>query len=429
MRSDRRRTVLTASVAIAMLVLTACGGSDFETQDDGDASADSEGGGGDAEAPSADADGVELQLFGFSSSPAEDQELTAIIDAYNEQSPNSAVFNPQPEYDTTLQAALAGGEPPDVFYVDSNRLPDFVESGVLASAEGQIDDDGDFYPALRDAFSYDGTFWCPPKDFSTLALQYNVQMFEEAGVEPPTTWEELASAAEALTTDDHVGLVLGTEYPRWGAFMFQAGGAVTDDDFTEMTVDSEANRTAFEFLEQLYADGYAATAPDLDAGWPGEAFGSEDAAMTIEGNWMVGAMSNDFPDVEWASAELPVGPEGPGTFAFTVCYAVASNAPNPEASWDLVNYLVGAEQQLAYTTQFPVMPSRESLEDDWLEAHPELEAYIAGADYARPFQFVPGFQGVLDTLNDGIQGIATGNRSVDQVLEATDQAGASVLGG
>jgi multiple sugar transport system substrate-binding protein len=233
----------------------------------------------------------------------------------------------------------------------------------------------------------------------------------------------------ALTTDDRAGLVLGTEYPRWGAFMFQADGAVTDDDFAEMTVDSDENRTAFSFLEELYADGFAATASDLDAGWPGEAFGLERAAMAIEGNWMVGFMTNEFPDVDWDVVELPTGPAGPGTFAFTVCYAVPAGAANPEASWDLVNFLVSAEWQLEYTQNFPVMPSRASIADAWLEANPELEPFLAGADYARKFQFVPGFQGVVDTLNDGIQGIAGGNRTVDEVLRSTQEAGEPILGG
>ena len=424
----RRFRPLAGAAAIVM-VAAACGGGDFdpgETDAEDTAAPDPND---DDDAPPPDEDGVSLQLMGFASSPAEDQQLNAIIEAYNEESPNSASFNPVPEYDTTLQAALAGGTPPDVFYVDSNRIPDFVEAGVLASAEGEITDEGDFYPALREAFTYEDTFWCPPKDFSTLALQYNVGMLEDAGVEPPTTWEELAAAAEELTTDDTVGLVLGAEYPRWGVFMFQAGGGVTDEDFTQMTADTPENREAFEFLEQLYADGYAATATDIDAGWPGEAFGLERAAMTIEGNWIVGAMENEFPDVDWDTVELPEGPEGPGTFAFTVCYGVAANAPNPEASWDLVNFLVSPERQLEFTENFPVMPSREQLADDWLEANPELEPYIQGADYARPFQFVPGFQGVLDTLNDGIQGVASGNRTVEDVLSSTDEAGGPVLDG
>jgi multiple sugar transport system substrate-binding protein len=433
-RARARATRTTAALTALVLAAAACGGGDFDPGDAGDDDADVPTDGDD---PAADPDddappdegGVSLQLMGFASSPAEDAQLSAILDAYNEESPNSASFSPQPEYDTTLQAALAGGEPPDVFYVDSNRLPDFVESGVLDSAEGNLDDEDDFFESLRDAFTYDDTFWCPPKDFSTLALQYNVGMLEEAGVEPPTTWDELRDAAEELTTDDRAGLVLGTEYPRWGAFMFQAGGAVTDDEFTEMTIDSDANREAFGYLEELYANGWAASAPDLDAGWPGEAFGLESAAMTIEGNWIVPAMENDFPDVEWDTVELPEGPEGPGTFAFTVCYAVPSNAADPEASWDLVNFLVSQEQQLEYTQNFPVMPSRESIADDWLDANPELEPYLEGADYARPFQFVPGFQGALDTLNDGIQGIAQGNRTVDEVIQQTEEAGQPALDG
>ncbi|CAN5893424.1 ABC transporter substrate-binding protein [soil metagenome] len=424
----RPRTLALAAplTALAMLV-AACGGSGFQEADGGEEAAE-DGATDVAEGDGADA-GVDLQLMGFSSSPAEDEQLSAIIETYNEQSSNTATFNPVPEYDTTLQAALAGGEPPDVFYVDSNRLPDLVEAGTLMPAEGQLDDETDFYPSLVEAFTYDDQFWCPPKDFSTLALQYNVPLLEEAGISPPTDWDELAVAAEALTTDDRAGLVLGTEYPRWGAFMFQNGGAVTDEGFTEMTASSEPNTAAFAYLEDLYANGYAATAADLDAGWPGEAFGQEKAAMTIEGNWMVGAMRNDFPDLDWATAELPVGPEGPATFAFTVCYAVPSNAANPAASWDLVNYLVSPEQQLEYTKNFPVMPSRESIADDWLEANPDLEPYLNGATYARPFQFVPGFQAALDVLNDGIQGIAAGNREVDEVLEDTDEAGQPILGG
>ncbi len=51
--------------------------------------------------------------------------------------------------------------------------------------------------------------------------------------------------------------------------------------------------------------------------------------MVIEGNWLVGAMANDFPDVNWAVAELPEGPAGRATYAFTVCYGVATESREP----------------------------------------------------------------------------------------------------
>ena len=133
--------------------------------------------------------------------------LQALLDGYAAESGINVTFEPQPEYDTTLQAALAGGNPPDFFYVDSLSLPDLAEAGALAPIpEGVITEPDDFYPSLAEAFTYDGTWYCPPKDFSTLGLVYNVDMLEAAGVEPPTTMEELAAAAEALTTDDGVGL-------------------------------------------------------------------------------------------------------------------------------------------------------------------------------------------------------------------------------
>jgi multiple sugar transport system substrate-binding protein len=417
----RRSTFLLTALTAVTMFTAACGGSSFEDSDDN--APDAAEGTADTSAPAS------LTLMGFSSGTAEDNALNAIIEDYNEQSTHTARFNPVPEYDTALQAALAGGSPPDVIYVDSNRLPDLVDAGALEPVDGRLENEDDFYPSLRETFTYDDTFWCPPKDFSTLALVYNADMFDDAGLEPPTDWAELAAAAEALTDDDQAGLVIGAEYARWGAFMFQAGGSVTDDDGSQMTIDSAASHEAFEFLRDLHAEGYATTATELDAGWPGEAFGQERAAMTIEGNWMVGAMRNDFPDVNWGVVELPAGPSGPGTFVFTVCYAVPSASQNKEAAWDLVNYLVSPDALLEFTEQFPVMPGRESVAGEWTDAHPDLGAFLAGADYARPFQFQPGFAGVLDTLDDGIQGLAAGNRDVDEVIQQIDETGQAILGG
>jgi len=373
-------------------------------------------------------EGVELKLWGWSSSDAENTALSDLVAAFNEATGAKAEFQPQSDYDTTLNTALAGGDPPDVFYVDSFRLADLAEAGQLAPVpEGVIDDPDDIYPSLREAFTYNGTWYCPPKDFSTLALVYDPAALDAAGVAVPTSWDELTAAAEALTTDTQAGLAMGVEYPRWAVFLFQAGANLTNADVTEITLDSPEATAALQYVADRYADDTFVRPSDVDAGWAGEAYGQGKAAMTIEGNWIVGYLKDSFPDRQFAVAELPAGPDGKGTFAFTVCYGVPANAANPDASWALVNYLTNAEGALAWTNAFNVMPARVSVADDWLSSHPELEAFVTGADYAHRWGFKPGFGDVTGVFNEQANAIVDGDATVTDLIGETVAAGEDVI--
>ena len=173
---------LTTLLVILSLVLVACGGDEEPVAEQGGAvdealeerEADESIELEEEEVPeeAEPMEAAELTLMGWSSSEAENTRLQSIVDDFNATSDLNASLNLVPDYDTKLQTSLAGGAPPDVFYVDSFRLPDLVAAGALEPAEGRLEAADDFYPSLREAFTYDGTFYCPPKDFSTLALQY-----------------------------------------------------------------------------------------------------------------------------------------------------------------------------------------------------------------------------------------------------------------
>lgn len=212
-------------------------------------------------------------------------------------------------------------------------------------------------------------------------------------------------------------------------FLAQAGGWPTNDDVSKMTMDGPGVAQALQYVTDLHKNGYAASPASVGTGWGGEAIGKGKTAMTIEGNWIVGAMKTDFPSVKYAVAELPAGPSGKGTMAFSVCYGVAKAGKNKTAAIDFVKFLTSPEKQLEVTKEFPVMPSRKSLADEWLAGKPELKAFVTGGDYAKKSVFVPGFKTVIDTFNDGIQGLAKGNKPVAEVVMSTQNAGKDVLGG
>jgi len=416
-----------SALLVALALVAAACGSDAE---EAIATADSTTAPDDTAAP-AEPDslaGAELSLWGWASSEAEDAQLTALVAQFNTDTGANASFEPQAEYDAALQASLVAGDPPDVFYVDSGKLPDLVDSSALAPVpDGVLSDPDDIYSSLRDVFTVDGTWYCPPKDFSTLGLIYDPVALADAGLDVPTTWAELAAAAEALTTADRVGLSFGAEYARAGAFLFQAGTDILTPDGTAVAIDSDGAREALQFLADLFADGFAKSPADIDTGWGGEAFGSGNAAMTIEGNWIVGFLGNDFPDRDFAVAELPQGPAGPGTFAFTVCYGVAASADDPDLSWAFVEYLTNASGAEAWTSGFQVMPARESVAGTWLTANPNLEAFVNGADYASRFQFPSGVGDIQGVFNEDFDKLIRGDQTVDGLIANVVAAGEDLL--
>lgn len=416
-----------AALLVASFVITACSGGTAPTSAP-PTTATQPTTAAATSAPSGSA--TKLQLLGWSSSDAENDLLKSIVSQFNQsQTQYTASFDPSPNYDQALQTALAGGAPPDVFYIDSLKFPDMLKNNVLATPPaGAIQEPDDFYPSLREAFTANGTFYCPPKDFSTLALIYNKKMLDAAGVKPPTNWEELKTTAQKLTDSSKgvYGLSLPADAARWVAFLYQAGGTVLGKD-GKMNINTPEAKTALDYYTGLLADGVAVTPDKVDSGWPGEAFGKEKVAMVVEGNWIVPFLGKDFPGVEYGVAELPAGPKGKATMAFTVCYGVPKNGKNLDGSWQFVNALTNKEGMKAWTDLGLAMPTRKSLREGWVQKFPNLKVFLDGADYAHPWQFGPGFTVVTDAINKGIQEIVAGQSTSDAVLQTVQKAGEDVL--
>ena len=361
-------------------------------------------------------DQVTISVWGHGSSQAEDEALNAAIAAFEEANPDIKVeLLISPEYGTQLQAAFASGDYPDAFYVGQSDLANFVNAGVMATGEGIENPEG-IYEALRNTFTLDGTLYCPAKDFSNLALEYNTDLFDAAGVEYPTndwTWDDLRAAAEALAAsgalpEGTVPLALNPDIDRWFAYYVQAGGTFYDADgnwvFGSEGANNDAAVQAAEFYVALHTDGLSASSSDLGQGWPGESFGQGKAAMTMEGNWIIGYLNDQFPDLNWGAVELPAGPAGEGTLTFSECWGVGANTEYPEQAWRFVNFMSGEEGALRTAEEgFGVMPPREAASEAWTTAVGDVgAAFIGGTANAVAPVTPPGFQTFRDELANGL---------------------------
>ncbi len=378
------------------------------------------------------AGGQKIQVMIAASGPAETAAVEAAISAWEAATGNSVDLIAAKDMNLQLGQALAGGEPPDVFYVNADKFQEYASGGSLAPIGDKLDNPDDFYQSLRNVFTYDGKLVCAPKDYSSLGLIINKKSWAAAGLtdaDIPTTWDQLKAVAKKLTTDTQVGLSAGATRDRWGAFMVGAGGYFVDPEQKTVTVDSPENLAALEYIKSLLDDGSTKFSEQLEMGWGGEAFGKEKAAMVIEGNWIRGAMKNDFPTVEYTVAELPKGPAGPGSMVFTQCWGVASASSKMDAAVSFVNFMTKAETQLTLADAFGVMPSRASAKDAYLAAHPDDAPFVAAGDYGRGQVTLPAFGTVLAEFDKGLLAMATGEMTPADLLKETQKNAEDALGG
>ena len=372
--------------------------------------------------------GVTLNFMIASSGTAETNADKAAAAAWGKQTGNKVIVTNASNLTEQLTEGFAGGSPPDVFYGETPMFENMAKNGELLVSGNLIAPAGSFYPALTDAYTYNKTFYCVPKDSSTLALEINTSMWKAAGLTTanlPTTWAKLAYDAKKLTTKSITGLVVGDTLDRLGAFMAEAGGSYMNSKRTGFTFKSPQNLQALNFIEGLAKQGVLKFPEQLDAGWAGEAFGEGKAAMTAEGNWIIGAMQTDYPKIPYEVVPMPAGPSGKhGTLVFTNCWGIAASSKYTAAAVSFVKYLASPAQQLRFANAFGVMPSRPSVAKQWAAEHttpvasgnqvPDVAAFVQGDSYAMPQVATVGFPTVQTNFDQMVLGLSNGQSNPGQ---------------
>lgn len=217
-----------------------------------------------------------------------------------------------------LSTGIATGEAPDVFFISPGDWRRYAESGLALPLNDYIPDylREDILPAAWDAVTLDGNIYSIPFEMEPVVLWYNKTIFEENGVEVPTTWDQLVSAAQTLTTSDRYGILIPTNPDYYQNFVFypslwMAGGEVMNEDFTEAAVNTPGTARALDLWGTLVRDGYAA--PTSTGNDPtDERFPTGQGAMFMSGYWVYGWIQATYPEFldDLAVAPIPAPDEG-----------------------------------------------------------------------------------------------------------------------
>ena len=175
---------------------------------------------------------------------------------------------------TVVDTRIASNQAPDILNIDV--FANYANEGLLEPVSQYCPEElyNDFFPSFIEQSVIDGTVWAVPDLASARALYYNVDMFEEVGIEVPTTWAELEDVSQAI-----IDYYDGEVYP-WGidmttdegqaAFAYYTwgnGGGFVDAD-GNWALNSAENVEAVEFIAELYKSGYCNANPATDTRYP-----------------------------------------------------------------------------------------------------------------------------------------------------------------
>jgi alpha-glucoside transport system substrate-binding protein len=195
MSTRRHMLVLLLTV---ILILSACAG-DPAGEEEGDG-AEAEGGGQEVS--------VAAVWVG-----AEQEGFQAVLDAFEEETGNTYTYQSSDDIAAFLGTQIEGGEPPDVALLPQpGLLRDLAADDSLQEVgeEAAANLEENYAPVWSELGSVDGTLYGVYfKAASKGTWWYNTTIFEQAGVEPPGTWDEMLQTAKTVNASGVPFLSIG----------------------------------------------------------------------------------------------------------------------------------------------------------------------------------------------------------------------------
>lgn len=314
------KKLLAMLLALAMVfALVACGSSSAPAGSEPAASAPADAeepasSAGEAEAPAASGDGVDLNViaaqYGTQTASWWDGFVKDFTEAYPDINLTVDVVSWQDIY-TVVNTRISNGQAPDILNIDV--FADYQADGLLLPAQDYVSEEtyAKFYESFLDQSVVDGTVWAVPDLASARALYYNVDILEAAGVEVPTTWEELTAACEAIKAYDPEiypwGIDMTTDEGQaaFAYYTWNNGGGFVDDD-GNWTLNSAENVEAIEYAVSLVNAGYTNTDPATETRYDlQDMFGAGKVAMMIAPNSLPTYCAEGGYEVNYAVSAIP----------------------------------------------------------------------------------------------------------------------------
>lgn len=339
---------------------------------------------------------------------------------------------PWASYEEKYLTGVSSGQGPDVGYMYTEMMGDYVSNGALASFDDHLSEETTSKMLYLDQGKVDGSQYAMPFVVGGIRLLWgNMDLLASAGIdEVPTTWDEFLDDARTLHDAGITPL-----YQEWGApnrgmlnatyfpLLWQAGGEILNEEGTATAFNSDAGLAAAEFLKTLLDEGLMPA--DVSGLTPEEvqsAFYKGETAFFFgsDGTWA------DLEQAEMNAEFVPglVGKQA-GTFVASDALVMFESCADKQLCADLVAFLLGGDQMAEFHQQIVAYPPVAT--DEQSEPTKFTETYAESAQSLHSLPIAAGGAGVYNALYENLQQMVLGQKSPQQALADAAEAGDAAL--
>ena len=346
---------------------------------------------------------------------------------------------------TKLDTAFAGSNPPDVMELGNTLVAKYAAAGALqdiTAKKGSFENSGTWLQSLTDSCTYQKKLYCVPYYAGSRAIIYRTDMFAAAGVQPPTSMDDLLTVGQKLMTkygSDKNFSALYFPGKYWYAaapFVWDFGGDIATSSGSKWTgsLDSSQAQQGLSTLNNLVAKLSRAdkTGDELKQD---QAFAQGHIAMIVANGWEVGSITDaklGNPSLKDKLGAFPIPSHNPGQTAPVFLggsdLAIAAKSKNQALAQEWVGLLGGTNAQSKMVTVGGVIPNTTSL----VSLSSGLPAIFAAA--AKNSRFTPNSPNwasveSANVLQDMLVSIFTGRTTIPAATTSASDKITQILNG
>jgi multiple sugar transport system substrate-binding protein len=291
-----------------------------------------------------------------------------------------------------------------------------------------------FYPITLEAYKLSDGYYGMPRDFQTVVLFYNKDMFDAAKVAYPTadwTYDDLRTAAKSLTLDKNgdgtieqwgFSTDLWDMELAWSEAIWSWGGEVINADHTKTVLGEPVARQAWQFFYDMMFTDHSMPDANTTQQYGGDLFQAGIAAMTPIGHWAVpGYATVQF---KWDVAPMPISSNGGhATSVNSAGFVVSKDSKNPDAAWEFIKYCLSQTGQTRLTELGLAIPVLQSVANSPVFLQQSMvninqKVFLDSLSFARMKPVFKGYDEWASAVGDGMAPIWLGEADLNATLDS-----------